>query len=439
MEMLKKDKSNNDVQESSLSEKYSKLFDQLERCNEDEQRKKIEEMNEVIDEMDEEEFESMFTPVLLNKMHKMFVEKKLLMNDALVLLKHFGYYRVLKFSHVYGIEEASFYERFEEMIIDEEMKKKEKDEKLLVDLFECYLLLNNRFNSILFSICVPCLMKVALKKEGNEETQKEVEMALLALSNVLYLDMGQELNLNDIKEIIQYQQEHHNLTRLAYQSVWQFLIYRFFNDKRLEDAIANELHLAREAKKEMEELMIYVDWKRTEEEREKETKEELILLRWLEVLNLYFSKCRLRNEEFVGLVGSIVRVFRAARDNYKEISNQCVYSLKKAAESRAGKIDDLLKSGSIDAVLDEIQQQTMNDRIVSDLLSFFMVVLWKLEEKEKDEKEKAKRKELKRKVFEKMEEEGYEDIIIWLGHYIYCSAFGDFQLIKNCFDYFVFL
>eukprot|EP00770_Monocercomonoides_exilis_P004990 MONOS_4966.1-p1 / transcript=MONOS_4966.1 / gene=MONOS_4966 / organism=Monocercomonoides_exilis_PA203 / gene_product=unspecified product / transcript_product=unspecified product / location=Mono_scaffold00139:54373-54763(-) / protein_length=89 / sequence_SO=supercontig / SO=protein_coding / is_pseudo=false len=31
-----------------------------------------------------------------------------------------------------------------------------------------------------------CLLKVALKKEKNEKTQKEVEMALLALNNIGY-------------------------------------------------------------------------------------------------------------------------------------------------------------------------------------------------------------------------------------------------------------
>eukprot|EP00770_Monocercomonoides_exilis_P002805 MONOS_2787.1-p1 / transcript=MONOS_2787.1 / gene=MONOS_2787 / organism=Monocercomonoides_exilis_PA203 / gene_product=unspecified product / transcript_product=unspecified product / location=Mono_scaffold00060:3828-4299(+) / protein_length=111 / sequence_SO=supercontig / SO=protein_coding / is_pseudo=false len=104
------------------------------------------------------------------------------------------------------------------MIFEEEEKKEEKDEKLLVDLCECNLLLGSIFSSKLISICVPCLLKVASDKEENEEAQKEVEMALLALNNIGFCKVEQELFLDKITEIIKYLQEHRNLTRLAYQS-----------------------------------------------------------------------------------------------------------------------------------------------------------------------------------------------------------------------------
>ncbi|KAH7818384.1 uncharacterized protein MONOS_8091 [Monocercomonoides exilis] len=85
------------------------------------------------------------------------------------------------------------------MIIEEKMMIEEKDEKLLV----------------------------ALSKEENEEAQKEVEMALLVLGNAGYQEIEQELFLTEIKEIIKYHQVHRNLTQLAYQSAWQFLMNEF--------------------------------------------------------------------------------------------------------------------------------------------------------------------------------------------------------------------
>ncbi|KAH7826221.1 uncharacterized protein MONOS_8319 [Monocercomonoides exilis] len=141
------------------------------------------------------------------------------------------------------------------MIFEEEKKKEEKDDYLLVDLCESFVLLNDEFTSTEFlSICVPCLLKVALRKEEIEEVQKEVEMALLALSSIRDNDIEKELFLDDMTEIMKYHQEHRNLTRLAYQSAWQFLINRLFTDKRLEDMIVNELHFGREASRELEEL-----------------------------------------------------------------------------------------------------------------------------------------------------------------------------------------
>ncbi|KAH7816355.1 uncharacterized protein MONOS_15034 [Monocercomonoides exilis] len=178
-------------------------------------------------------------------------------------------------------------------------------------------------------MCVPYLLKVALKKVENEEAQKEVEMALLASSSIgIFNSIKKELYLNEIKEIIQHHHEHHNLTRIAYQSAWQFFIDRFFNDKSLEEVIVNELHFPRETAKELEVLTRCIDWKKKEEENEekgrKETKEEVVLYRWLRMLE-----------------------------------------------------------------------------IISD----------RLKEEEKDEKEEAERKRMKMEMFEKLEEEGYEDVI----------------------------
>eukprot|EP00770_Monocercomonoides_exilis_P013111 MONOS_13055.1-p1 / transcript=MONOS_13055.1 / gene=MONOS_13055 / organism=Monocercomonoides_exilis_PA203 / gene_product=unspecified product / transcript_product=unspecified product / location=Mono_scaffold00772:16133-17180(-) / protein_length=329 / sequence_SO=supercontig / SO=protein_coding / is_pseudo=false len=300
------------------------------------------------------------------------------------------------------------------MIIDENKKKKEKNEVRYLDLCECYFLLNKLFSSELLSICIPGLLKVALNKEKSEETQKEVELALLAMG-VIEIDqkIEKDLYLNEMKEIIIYHQEHHNLTRLAYQSAWQFLMNRFDNDNSLEAVIVNELHFVREAIKELEELMKCVDWKKKkEEEKGKETKALTIIWRWIDTLGIFFDLCSSRNEEYSVLVESIVQAFRAAKDKNREIGKECFYIFESLAENEAIKIEDLIESGAVSLVLEEILRPTMDDEMTCDCLVLFVTLSSRLKEEKDDEKEEEKRKITKRKMFEKLEEEGYEDIIV---------------------------
>eukprot|EP00770_Monocercomonoides_exilis_P015115 MONOS_15061.1-p1 / transcript=MONOS_15061.1 / gene=MONOS_15061 / organism=Monocercomonoides_exilis_PA203 / gene_product=unspecified product / transcript_product=unspecified product / location=Mono_scaffold01136:5681-6617(+) / protein_length=294 / sequence_SO=supercontig / SO=protein_coding / is_pseudo=false len=264
-------------------------------------------------------------------------------------------------------------------------------------------------------------------------------MALLALWNTRFIKIEKDLYLNEIKEIIQHHQEHRNMTHLAYQSAWQFLINRFGIDRSLEDDIVNELHFAKEATKELEELVKSINWKRKEKEKEEkrgeETKKELVLLRWLRTLQHFLGSCLLWNEKYPELIRCVVQIYGAAKGNYRGIGSRCIYSLSMAAKNRAMKNEDLLESGAVDIILEEIQQPALNDKMVCEFLDFFETISWRLnkktddeieeeefdegdeerdEEKDganKDEKEEAKRKELKRKMFDKLEEEGYEDII----------------------------
>ncbi|KAH7829267.1 uncharacterized protein MONOS_14638 [Monocercomonoides exilis] len=60
-------------------------------------------------------------------------------------------------------------------------RKKRKREKQVTDLCECHVSLSENYPPGLLSICVSCLVKALLKREGNEETQTEEEMALLSL------------------------------------------------------------------------------------------------------------------------------------------------------------------------------------------------------------------------------------------------------------------
>ncbi|KAH7819524.1 uncharacterized protein MONOS_7594 [Monocercomonoides exilis] len=253
---------------------------------------------------------------------------------------------------------------------------------------------------------MPCLLKVALKKEENEETQKEVEIALLALSNIECYEMNKELYLSEIKEIIKYHQEHQNLTRLAYQSAWEILINRFYKDEILEDVMVNE------AAKELEELEKCVDWKRKEREvKEKERREESVIKRWMHALKFYLRFSELWNEEHVELIRNVVQIFRDLRDNHREISKIFIQSLSEAAHCKAVKVEDLLISGAVDNVLEEMKQSTLYDELMWNFLHFFLKLSERLKEKESNVAEEEKRKELKRKIFEKLEEEGYEDFI----------------------------
>ncbi|KAH7827146.1 uncharacterized protein MONOS_7986 [Monocercomonoides exilis] len=300
-----------------------------------------------------------------------------------------------------------------EMIIDEnEKKSEEKNERRLIDLCECYVSLGHDFPPELLSICVPCLLKVALNKEENKETEKEAEIALLGLTTFGLSFIQQKLYLNEIKEIIVYHQENHNLTRLAYHCAWDFLICRLKADESLEEVITKELHFVRAAAGEMEDLSKCVDWKRKVDKKEKEkVKEVLMIGRWFVAIDNYMAWPTLRNEEWEELINSIVQVFRTTRNNFFGISSHCLYSLKCASDKGFVKIDDLLKSGAVDLYLEEMKPSTLNDIMILYAFEFFKTISSGLNEEERYGMEKAKIKEMKRKVFEKMEEEGSEDII----------------------------
>ncbi|KAH7819932.1 uncharacterized protein MONOS_11877 [Monocercomonoides exilis] len=402
-----------EISETDSTKKFNELFSELEHCDEDDQRKKILEMNEAMEEMDKDEFTSALTEELFDKIYQMIEENKLHWGNVLLLLKHIGFINVSKIFLIYFFDESSFCKRFEKMIVDENEKKKdEKNEKLLTDLCECYLLLYIQYSEELIPICVSFLLKAASKNEEGEKTQKEVEMALLALSCIdKYTIIKKDMYLEEIIEIIKYHQEHHNLTTLAYQSSWKFMMNRLLNYKRLEDTIVNELHFSREAASELEDLIKSVDWKREKKEEGKEGKEVHIIDRWLTVIDDYFSSCKLWNEELAKLIDCVVRVFRASKDYYRDICYQSIDVLEKITDKRNVKIDALLKSGTIDAVLKEIQRTTLDDEITIECLRLFLNISERLKDEEKDEMEEAKRKATKRKIFEKMEEEGYEDTI----------------------------
>ncbi|KAH7816390.1 TSET complex, TPLATE subunit B [Monocercomonoides exilis] len=167
----------------------------------------------------------------------------------------------------------------------------------------------------------------------------------------------------------------------------------FDDDESLEEVMVNELHFARAAR-ELEELTRCVDWKKKEEEMNKdEGKEVHIIMRLLFVLFDFFHSCRSWNEELVKLIRSIVQVFRATKKNYGEMSIECIKLIRSAAESVSVKVEDLLKGGAINAVLEEIQRQTLNKGVAYECLQFFTNVSERLKRKTDDELEEEEEEE----------------------------------------------
>eukprot|EP00770_Monocercomonoides_exilis_P012072 MONOS_12014.1-p1 / transcript=MONOS_12014.1 / gene=MONOS_12014 / organism=Monocercomonoides_exilis_PA203 / gene_product=unspecified product / transcript_product=unspecified product / location=Mono_scaffold00636:18726-20007(+) / protein_length=287 / sequence_SO=supercontig / SO=protein_coding / is_pseudo=false len=250
-----------------------------------------------------------------------------------------------------------------EMMIEEENNKTEgKREKLLTDLCECHLFMYGIVDSAGFLfVCIRRILKVASSKEESEEARTEVEMGLVALSSVSHRFFTKDDKfLNEIKEIIQYHQKHRNLTRLAYQSALLFMINQFEKSKRISESFGCELHFAREAARELEDLSKCVNWKRKIDENrkgeEKKEKELLILFRWLHIVNNHFRGYTCRFGGLAGLFSSIVGVFRAAKGNNRAICEQCLRSFNTAVVFIEVEIDDLLNGGAVDVALEVIVQ-----------------------------------------------------------------------------------
>ncbi|KAH7816669.1 uncharacterized protein MONOS_18688 [Monocercomonoides exilis] len=430
----------------SVTKRFYELFSELEDCDEEDQRQKILEMNEMIDGMNKEEIGWTFTKKLFNEIDKMIEEKKISLENAILLLKRVGYWKEMQRIWNLHFDESALNRRFEEMIIDEDKKKEGKIEKFLDDLCKCYSSLSFYFSSELSLICVSCLLKVASNRKEDNESQKEAEMELLALSNIeYYVKIDKELYLNEIKEIIKYHQEHHNLTRLAYQSTWKFLMNRFYRDKSLEDVIANELHFVREAAKELEELMKCVDWKKNEKKGERKEKEEMItILRWCKLLRELFDGVQEGLGECSDLLGCLVCLFRAARNNqndlHRELCNDCIYCVKKMYTINAISETNFLE-GAANLFVEEISQSTLNRSLTEECLSLLGLVSKRLKGKTSKESEekpsKTERKMIKRKIFERFEEEGYEDEITKRYETIFWRYFL-YGLSKDVNDYYVY-
>ncbi|KAH7815362.1 uncharacterized protein MONOS_18330 [Monocercomonoides exilis] len=421
--------------ELTVSEKFNKLFSELEYCKKAKQIQKIKEMNRLIEEMNSETLDSVFTTDLFNEISRMIEEKKLNWNNAFLLLKCIGNCSLLNNCYDFEFLHSSLLERFEELIFEEYKKIEEKNKMVFVNICECYLLFYNEVPHQLLSTCVSCLLIIALNKEETEEVQKKVEMALLTLSCIIEdFNIEKRLYFPDIKEIIEYHQKFHNLTQIAYQSAWEFLIKRRRNEDSLEEVIVNELHFAREATKEVEELAKCANWKR--KGKMKMGKEGIVISRWLKTLGKFLDLCKSWDDECDELIHCLVSRFREANDNYGEINNVNMYFFIQAVRRRDKAIDAFLKNGAIEAVLEKVVQLNAKLRIVDNSLRMLKILLFGLKSEMEKENDEVKRKEKKRVVREKMEEEGFEDCVYGYLHCWIKDKYFSYSFVLNVEDYF---
>ncbi|KAH7822118.1 uncharacterized protein MONOS_6139 [Monocercomonoides exilis] len=355
-------------------------------------------------------------------------------------MKHIGYCNELKRFWNQDFLCSMLCKKIIKMIVKEANKNDKKNEILFADLFECYVMLQDiDMPQKLLKVCMPCLLKVASNKERSKEARREGEMALITLNRIYSFEViEKEMFLNEIKEIIQYHQEHHNLTWLAYQSAWQFLIERLYNNNNLKRAVVNELRFVKEATNELEELTKYVNWKK--EKGQKETKEIRILKRWQCLISVNFCDCRSDKNECVDFIECITRLCRAARDTHAEIIKKCFDIFAEIMKQLQLSViaNFFLKSDAFDLALGKILQSTLNDAISCGCMRFFLETSISLKSKMANETDEAKRKVIKKETLDKMEEEGYEDAIASFHKkfvYLNCCYFS--RLAKNIADYFV--
>ncbi|KAH7821426.1 uncharacterized protein MONOS_17743 [Monocercomonoides exilis] len=319
------------------------------------------------------------------------------------------------------IDSSSLRERIMKMIIDEENKKEEKNEKLLIDLCECFLCLSNYFDyfyegpSELISICVTNLLIAASHKNEDEETRAEVEIAIVILSKIeRHYNRDSELLLCKITEIMKYHQEHRNLSHLAYQAAWRILTRRSFFDPKIQIIIDDDLHFVSETIRELVDLTRYVNWFEKKKE-ENLSKNIWIIERWGFSLCNTYAHCKFNRNEFVELFSCIANMCKLSKMNYRDLRSQYIYILYIIFERREANVEDLLKGGAVEVCLDEICWPTLENDPTWSCLSIFMFISKELSGMSylnSEETNNSKRKIIKRRMFEKMEEEGFEDLMI---------------------------
>ncbi|KAH7823466.1 uncharacterized protein MONOS_17606 [Monocercomonoides exilis] len=397
-------------------------------------------MNKLFEEMDCKEIHSEITSAVSFEISKMINEQKISLESAVSLLKQIGYRNLLKNIYIEKFASSLVNPVLTTMILNEIKRKEANNEKLLVDLCECYLGLQHYYfiEENVLSTCISCLLKEALNKDESMKTQKEVEMALLSLSGIdASTKIKRKHYFEEITEIIEYHQEHHNLTHLAYQSAWMFLIDRLICEKEFGGTVVNKLHFAREAVKELDYLKGCVDWKKREKSFIK-AKEMWIIQRWNAVLRKCFNYLQFYDGVDATFVACIINVCEAAKKKYIDMFYEYLSLLKRMDNIKS--MDCLLRGGAVDYFLVNIFQSTFDRELTKFSLNFFSILSKRLNKKKKNENdqsrfgefvkivsfawnllsgnsekgsENAKRElAIKMTIFEKLEEEGFEDAIL---------------------------
>ncbi|KAH7819656.1 uncharacterized protein MONOS_17929 [Monocercomonoides exilis] len=275
---------------------------------------------------------------------------------------------------------------FELMIFEEMSKKEGKSERLLIDLCECYYLLSDdNINEKMAPSITSCLLKVASNEERSINIQKEVEMALLALSEGSRgtLVKGSQ-PLEEMIDIIYHHNDHRNLTQLAFQSAWRFMINNWHRNSNSQIVVVASMIFLTVVKRELKELIKCVDWKREDEGREKirsEPKATQMIIRWLDVLGNFFIMCDKWDDDFNEVVRFVVELFRTARDNEQEISEMCTHALKMLARSKNSSVDIFEKCGVSEMISQEINCRDSNDKITENCTVILLLISAKSKDK----------------------------------------------------------
>ncbi|KAH7820053.1 uncharacterized protein MONOS_7572 [Monocercomonoides exilis] len=404
-----------EIQKQFRRGKFSRLLSELGNFAGDEQKQKIDEMIEILNEMNGLELIYFLTEKEFNEISKMIGKNKLTLTNAFTLLSHIGHCRI-EFSVSFSrFCDSLLAKRFENMIETEAMKR-ERDENLLIDLCKCYILLRREKDSVsieLRLIIIPFLMNVVLRKIKSKEAQREIEIILTALSTMEEKQNAiTDLCVNEMVEVIKYHQQHRNLTRLAHQSAWIYLVNHFEPGGILERTCMNELHIAREVAMELEELTKCVDWKKKKAKWEAQ-KEAWMIKRWINTVKdkFGFLDFELRNVERIELYRWISRTCKLAGKNEREISKDCIKLFESKTAGTNTSIDFLLKSEIVEAVFETLLLSTLDEEEAESCLHFFVTLSDGLREKSDYETVEAKRKAIKRKAFDILEERGFEECI----------------------------
>ncbi|KAH7817098.1 uncharacterized protein MONOS_7993 [Monocercomonoides exilis] len=300
---------------------------------------------------------------------------------------------------------------------------------------------------------VPCLLKVSLQKEESEETQKEVETALLALSCIPeFVLIDPALYLNEITEIILYHQEHRNLSRLAYQSAWGFLKTRLLLGGGLDGLHAKEMHFVTEAANEQEELSYCVDWMKKEkrimangeeeydddddDEERKEEEKISVIKRWLMTIYIFLFFFQLSDADVLMLTSSVACLNRKARVSRISVSNECLSLYVSAVDAKEHVAFELMRIGAGAILVGELQKPTLHELMERLCLKLLKQLSRGFCERVENEEARRKLKMLQSEMCEMMEEEGFYDTILSLKQIIVGRIFNiDRYLIGNEKDY----
>ncbi|KAH7815465.1 uncharacterized protein MONOS_14359 [Monocercomonoides exilis] len=380
--------------------------------------------------MDERNLETLYSAEMFNEIGQMIEDEELSLEKAILLLKQMGRCKMMESIASFGFDESQLSKRLAKMAVEEEKKNERKNKKLLVDVCECHLSLFQFYFSFepeLLLVCQPCLLEVALSKEESEERQKEVEMALLALSCIPdFAPIEKERYVSEMAEIIEYHEEHRNLTHLASQSAWLFFVKRIGKERELEKVIVKELDLMREAARELEELKNGVDWEKTER-RVKKRKEVRMIRRWFGTLWSFFSNSRMHCAECAEFVRCVAKTITSAKESCREVFSECFGLFRYMVSKDAGYVGDLLKGGAVDVFLQEMQQSTIRIGMKEKCTKTICDIFESLSATPKEQSDEEKRKIAKKDLFENLEEEGFEDAFLSF----FCSSRDNQILLKS--------